>query len=168
MKYTVRPATKDDEPFLWEMLYQALFVLPGQPPFPREILDAPEISRYVEDWGKPDDIALLAVEMESGKSVGAAWLRLFTGEHKGYGYVDDATPELTIAVLPHHRGKGVGEKLMNELLLAARAHYTAVSLSVSIGNPAARFYQRLGFVTVKTDVDSVTMTKNLNQTYPNQ
>ena len=42
------PIKDSDEPFLWEMLYQALYVPEGQPPFPRDILREPDIACYVQ------------------------------------------------------------------------------------------------------------------------
>ena len=41
MNITVRASQKSDEPFLWEMLYQALYVPEGEPPLPREIVQQP-------------------------------------------------------------------------------------------------------------------------------
>lgn len=76
----IRPLTLADAPFLWEMLYQALYVPHGHPPFPREIVQEPEISRYVHDWGKPDDLGFMA--LEDSKPVGAVWLRLLTGDNR--------------------------------------------------------------------------------------
>ena len=64
---------------------------------------------------------------------------------EGYGYVDDETPELAIAVLPDHRGRGLGRRLLRELLDAAGGRFGAVSLSVRAENPAWRLYERTGF-----------------------
>ena len=48
----------------------------------------------------------------------------------GFGFVDEGTPELTIAVVPSHRGHGTGAELLEALLERARAEgYTRVSLS---------------------------------------
>ena len=41
MSSEMRAATVSDEPFLWEMLYLALFVPPGEPPLPRSVLRDP-------------------------------------------------------------------------------------------------------------------------------
>jgi len=43
----IRPAVGNDEAFLREMLYLALFVPPEEPPLPREILDDPKVAHYV-------------------------------------------------------------------------------------------------------------------------
>jgi ribosomal protein S18 acetylase RimI-like enzyme len=155
--YIVRSATSTDEPFLWEMLYQALFVAPGKAPPPREILSTPELSRYVAGWGRADDLGLLAIEAKSQQPIGAAWLRLLTSDNRGYGYIDDDTPELSIAVLQEHRGRGVGSCLLGRLLSEAHDSYNTISLSVSVENPAVELYKRFGFVMVRIEGASLTM-----------
>ena len=105
LDHIVRPITLTDEPFLWEMLYQAIHVPDGRPPFSREVLNYPEIRRYVENWGLPHDLGLVAVEQTTRQHIGATWIRLLVGENKGYGYIDDQTPELTIAVARRYRGE---------------------------------------------------------------
>jgi hypothetical protein len=44
---SIRPLTSADQPLLWDMLYHALFVPAGAAPLPREIVQRPEIARYV-------------------------------------------------------------------------------------------------------------------------
>lgn len=151
MTLTIRPISLADEPFLWEMLYQALFVPEGEPPFPRNIVQQPELRQYVQDWGQPDDIGLLA--LMNDEPVGAVWIR----RSKAYGFVDEDTPELSLAVLPEYRGQGIGTKLMNELFALLQTRYAALSLSVARENPALRLYERLGFQIVQDDGHSVTM-----------
>jgi ribosomal protein S18 acetylase RimI-like enzyme len=153
----IRPLTLADEPFLWEMLYQALYVPEGHPPFPREIVQNPEISRYVQGWGKVDDLGFVA--LDEGKPVGAVWLRLLTGDHRGFGYVDETTPELSIAILPEYRGQGIGSKLIVHLLEKTQSYYGAICLSVSADNPAKRLYQRLGFEVTGKNGSSLTLVK---------
>jgi ribosomal protein S18 acetylase RimI-like enzyme len=144
-KYTMRPAAASDEPFLWEMLYQSLYVEDGGVPFPREVLNQPELARYVKGWGRAGDVGFLAIDLVSNLPVGAVWCRLPNGEDRGFAYIDDETPELGIAVLPGHRGKGVGTDLLKRLLAEAGAFFQALSLSVSPDNPAMRLYERFGF-----------------------
>lgn len=153
-----RAATIQDEPFLWEMLYHAIYVLPGQPPPPTDIIHQPELSRYVAGWGGPDDIGVVAEV--AGQLAGAAWLRLSGGGRAGYGYVDDRTPELTIAVLPGYRAQGIGNELLSRLLAEASHRYPAVSLSVIAANPARRLYERHGFVIVADHGGSLTMIRH--------
>jgi ribosomal protein S18 acetylase RimI-like enzyme len=166
LNYTLRPITAADEPFLWELLYQAIYIPEGTPPLPREIINEPEIARYVLQWGQPDDIGVLAIDEISQQAIGAVWLRLLKNKNKGYGYIDDATPELSIAVMPEHRGKGVGTQPMSRILSIAGNKYEAISLSVSEGNPAMRLYGRLGFEIDGKAGTSVRMKKELKAGSP--
>ena len=118
MTITLRPSEPGDEPFLWEMLYEAIYVPEGAPPFPREIVQAPGIRQYVQGWGKPTDMGVLA--LDEGGPVGAAWLRLLAGDEKGYGYVDENTPELSVAMLHEYRGQGIGGQLLVRLIEMAQ------------------------------------------------
>jgi ribosomal protein S18 acetylase RimI-like enzyme len=158
----IRRLTQADEHFLREMLYVALHVPHGQPPFPKEVLSEPEISQYVSDWGRKGDTGFVAVDARTSLCVGTAWIRLFTGESKGYGYVDDEIPELSMAVLPEYRGNGIGTDLIRHLIDEACLEHCALSLSVLADNPAVRLYQRLGFEVVRRDRGSLTMKKELN------
>jgi ribosomal protein S18 acetylase RimI-like enzyme len=158
--YLVRELAREDEPFLWEMLYHALYVAPGQAPFPPEIVNEPEIARYVFDWGRPHDRGFVAVGRATSQPAGAAWARLFTADDKGYGYINDETPEISVAVLPECRGKGIGTALLDRLIADARTRFPAVSLSVSADNPAVRLYRRLGFEVIARSGASLTMKKN--------
>lgn len=91
--YSIRRLTPPDQSFLWEMLYHSLYVREGDPPFERSVVCRPEIAKYVRDWGRSrDDTGFVAV-LEGGQPVGAVWLRLLTGDEKGFGYVDEHTPE---------------------------------------------------------------------------
>ena len=155
----IRPLTAVDEPFLWEMLYQAIHIPEGVTPPERDIVYQPELAKYVRDWGRPGDYGFVAIDTANNCSVGAAWLRLWTQENKGYGYVDNATPELSIAVLPEYRGKGIGSRLLTRLIEAAQIRYSAISLSVSPDNPALRLYQRFGFEEIDRCGTSLTMLK---------
>lgn len=156
-----RKATATDGAFLREMLFESLYVPAGHEPFSRAILEHSDVAKYVEGWGREGDFGLLAEHHAT--SVGAAWVRLLQGEARGYGYVDDETPELSVALLPEYRGKGVGAALMERLLEEAALRYEAVSLSVSKGNPARKLYERLGFEQVGEDDASAVMLKPLRK-----
>lgn len=144
LNYRIRPATRSDEPFLWEMLYQSLHV-EGQEPFPRDVVHRPNIARYVKNWGRADDLGFIAEDARSNLPVGAVWSRLSSAEDQGFAYIDEATPELGIALLPEYRGQGIGTALLEHLLKTAKELYPAIALSVSPSNPAIRLYKRMGF-----------------------
>jgi GNAT superfamily N-acetyltransferase len=153
---TIRSAVAADEAYLVEMLYLALFVPPGGEPFPRSVLDAPAIAHYARGFGATDgDVGFVAADVTGG-AIGAAWVRRLTGDDPGYGYVDDATPELTMAVVGPWRGRGVGTSLLDALV----AVVPRVCLSVDERNPAIRLYRRFGFVEIARDGHSVTMLRS--------
>jgi ribosomal protein S18 acetylase RimI-like enzyme len=159
MSCIIRPLASKDEPFLWEMLYQALYVPEGQPALPHEVIHLPELARYVQGWGQLGDYGFLASDATTGLPIGAVWLRVLKNENKGYGYVDDDTPELSIAVLPEYRGQGIGTELLN-CLVASSCEHSSISLSVSEGNPAFRLYERVGFEVVSKSAGSLTMKRD--------
>ena len=135
MNCTIRPLALTDEPFLWEMLYQALYVPKGQSALPREVIYRPELARYVQAWGRKGDCGFLASDAVIDQPVGAVWVRLLVEENKGYGYVDDNTSELSIAVFPEYRGQGIGTQLLTHLF-ASVCEQSFISLSVSAKNTA--------------------------------
>jgi ribosomal protein S18 acetylase RimI-like enzyme len=155
--YVIRPLTPADEPLLWDMLYYAIYVSEGQAPPEHDVVKQPELATYVAGWGQESDIGFVALDGEGKQPLGAAWLRLLKGDSKGFGYVDEATPELSMAVLPEYRGRGIGTRLLTRLLQVAANHHSAVSLSVDTDNPALRLYRRLGFEVVGTSGTSLTM-----------
>ncbi len=167
MSYAIRPLIPSDEPFLWEMLYQALFVPPGTEALPKGIIYQPELAKYVRDW-QEDDNGFIAVLESSQISIGATWIRLFNSNNPGYGYISEEIPELSIAILSEYRDmplalssayRGVGTELLLHLFEHLKNRYHAISLSVSLENPAVRLYQRLGFEIIAQLDNSLTMKK---------
>src|SRR3954465_12765384 len=103
-------------------------------------------------WGGRGGGGVIA-EM-GGEPVGAAWYRLFTEDTPGYGFVDEKTPELSIAVVPLHRRKGIGETVLGACMVQAREEgYQALSLSVAVHNRSRMMYQRAGFEKVSESGD---------------
>jgi len=152
----IRPAGPQDVPFLRDMLRHAYYWRvdkvseTGEPP----------VRRYVERWGRFGDTALIAIQ--DFQRVGAAWFRLFKSDNAGYGFVDEETPELSIAIVPSKRGTGLGSELLDALLARARADgYHAISLSVEEDSPAVGLYERHGFARVGTDDGALTMRADL-------
>ncbi len=84
-------------------------------------------------------------------------------EDPGYGFVDDSTPEVGIAVVSELRGRGVGGALLRALMAAARSRgFGALSLSLERGNPAVHLYERHGFEKLFIVDDAWTMNANLS------
>jgi ribosomal protein S18 acetylase RimI-like enzyme len=144
----IRAAHAGDEAFLLEMLFYAAHADEEAGARPEHLLATPSLARYVVGFGDaPGDLGVVA-EVQHGP-IGAAWVRLLAGENRGYGWIDDDTPELAIAVSPEHVGSGAGTLMMRELVKLASDRFAAISLSVRKNNPARRLYLRLGFTPVK-------------------
>jgi GNAT superfamily N-acetyltransferase len=152
MSIVLRRGGAQDARFLRDMLVHAYYW--------RARVPGSLVSRYVRGWGRPGDTAVIA--LEGGFPVGAAWFRVFPAAEPGYGFVDEATPELAIAVVPSKRGHGIGDELLKELLEKAQAAgYSRISLSVEPGNPARKLYERHGFEVVAQGDDAWTMVASL-------
>jgi GNAT superfamily N-acetyltransferase len=150
----IRKGSAADIPFMRSMLAHAYAWRVNQ--FEAEI----PLTRYVDNWGRAGDVALMATE--TGHRVGAAWFRLFSADSPGYGFVDEATPELTISVVPSRRRHGVGNELLDALVeRALEEGHQAVSLSVEADSPAVKFYERHGFEAVREHDGGLVMRRAL-------
>lgn len=140
-----------------EFLYEVIFQPEEGKRLPRTVIQQPELWRYIEGFGeRPGDCGMAAVI--DGTVVGAAWSRLM----RGYGYVDDGTPELAVSLYPEYRGRGIGGRLLRALFAELRDRgFRSVSLSVQHANPAYALYRRLGFIEVRAMPDESIMTLRL-------
>ena len=160
MSPVLRRADPADGPFLCEMLVAAAFWRPDAlVASVDEVMGRPELAHYVTDWPRRGDLGVIA---EKERPVGAAWLRVFSEDDPGYGFVDDQTPELSMGVVPQWRGHGLGADLLGAVIAdAADAGLAAISLSVERDNYAARLYERFGFRRVSEAGGSFTMLLHL-------
>jgi len=118
------------------------------------------IGRYVDGWGRPGDTVLIA--MDGGHRVGAGWIRIFRETAPGYGFIDENTPELTVAVVPSRQGEGIGLQLLHGLLDRARADaYRAVSVSIERNHPEVALYEGEGFERVGETTHAVILRRVL-------
>ena len=174
--WRVRLGAAAEVPFLWEMLRAAANWDSGRPALsPAQVQEDEHLSRYLRGWGRPGDVSVVAetgtAEDAGGDDpgqgeplrIGAAWCRLFAAAAPGYGFTDEATPELSIGVAPAFRGRGVGDALLGTLLERVAAEGVgAVSLSVEPGNRrAVRLYERYGFAVVAEGGGALTMRRHL-------
>jgi GNAT superfamily N-acetyltransferase len=147
----LRPVDRQDTRFLRDMLRHAYHWRIAEDP------DRP-LFRYVQNWGRAGDAGVIA--FAGPHPYGAAWFRLFPASAQGFGFVDEQTPELTIAVVPSHRGHGSGGELLEALLERARTDgFSRVSLSAEPGQTG--FYERHGFRELGRDERTVTMVAEL-------
>lgn len=161
MNYVIRPIKSSEIKLLDDFLYEAIFQRDENNLVSREIINQPELRVFIEDFGKPDDYCLVAEV--GGKVVGAVWTRIIAGAVKGYGNVDENTPEFAISLYKEYRDKGIGTSLMkNMLILLKDKGYRQASLAVQKDNYATRMYQAVGFEIVKETVEEYIMICNLN------
>lgn len=156
MSPVLRRADPGDGPFLRQMLVAAAFWRPDAPVASvDEVMGRPELAHYVSGWPKPGDLGVIA---EEELPIGAAWLRVFSEDDPGYGFIDAQTPELSMGVVPQWRGYGVGAELLGAVIInAVDAGFAGISLSVERDNYAARLYERFGFRRVGEVSGSFTM-----------
>ena len=158
---TIRKIKANELNFLADMLYEALFVPEGHEPFPKEIIHDRSLSKYIDNWGKDKYDIAFVVEIDR-QLVGAIWGRLLTQENKGYGFVDNNTPELSIAVKSGYRNKGIGTELIRTIASEySKIGVDQLSLSVDMANPASNLYKRLGYKIVEETETSWTMKKEI-------
>ncbi|MCR6482056.1 GNAT family N-acetyltransferase [Amycolatopsis sp. OK19-0408] len=157
----VRPAGRSDFGFLADMLVEAVNWSPEwKRKSRRRVLAAPNTAHYLAGWPLEDDLGVVAES--SGEPVGAAWLRFFSAEAPGYGFVAADVPELTIGVVASWRGRGVGRALLAGVEASARGcGIGRISLSVERKNFARELYLAVGYEVVGRGVDSDTMVKVL-------
>lgn len=111
-----------------------------------ETLDArPDLEQYHRNYGNYNgDVGVYIIV--DHKVAGGAWVRML---RNGFGHVDNATPELMLAILPEYRDQGLGKQLMQQLFTEAEKVYSQLSLSVQEGSPAVKLFEQLGFTKVE-------------------
>ena len=159
-QHRLRSATAADADFLLEVLVEAVNWTPERRQSRSTVATDPVLARYIDGWPRPGDLGVVAEA--ASKPIGAAWLRLFTADEPGYGYVADDVPELSMAVAAEWRGRGVGRALLQEITPRARtAGHQAISLSVDRANFAHSLYTSEGYQVVEQGPNSDTMVKEL-------
>lgn len=155
-EYEFQLIDKMEKSFLEDMLYCAIFVGEGEPPS-RDIIYRPDLYKYIKNWDEDKDIGYMIIDKEKRNKLGAVWIRTFDGHKKGYGYIDEDVPELSIALYPEYRGKGLGTALLNHLISNLPPRINSISLSVDIRNPAKKLYEGIGFKEYSIDDGTVIM-----------
>ena len=137
----IRKLSIEESDLLKDFLYQAIFIPQGAEAPARDIIERPELRIFYEDFGSsPGDHCLVAEA--AGQAVGAVWTRIMNDS----GHVDDETPSFVISLLPDYRNKGIGTRLMRQMLSQLKEHaYSQATLAVQKANFAVRMYKEVGF-----------------------
>ena len=142
---TLRPATEQDDAFLYDLFKAVRMPDFAHVTLPPEQLEGlmkmqyagQKFSYSTQYPGPGHDIVLL-----DGVPVGRIWMSRSDSEHL---LVD-------IALLPAVQNRGIGGALLHDVLAAAKQAGVPVKCSVAVTNPGSlRFHQRLGFQIVARD-----------------
>ena len=143
-RYTLRPCTDDDGPLLREIYYSTR---------DREMA--------ASDWSPEQKFAFLKQQFEAQDAhyrthFPDCEFRIIVagGTDVGRLYLDRRADEfriVDIALLPQHRGRGLGGRIMADIIARAEASDLPVGIHVERDNPARRLYERLGFERIQDD-----------------
>jgi ribosomal protein S18 acetylase RimI-like enzyme len=141
----IRKITTSELPVLEDLLYEAVYQADETNPIPREVVNVPQVRVYIDKFGQKKDDCCLVADL-NGKIIGGVWVRILADKMKGYGNIDNKTPEFAISLFKEYRNCGIGTQLMHEMFARLKAKgYKQASLSVQKGNYAVKMYQKLGF-----------------------
>jgi hypothetical protein len=90
--WSIRDAVAGDGEFMADMLVEVVNWSPEWKPRSRgRVLSAPATRHYIAGWPRGTDLGVIAVA--GGAPIGTAWLRFFTPDDHGFGYVAPDVPE---------------------------------------------------------------------------
>jgi len=162
-KVTIREIWEEELPILEDLLYEAIYQPDKNNLIPRSILKEPRVNIYIENFGKDKNDHCLVAEFD-GEIIGGVWVRLLAGNVKGYGNIDDHTPEFSISIHEEFRNCGIGTRLMRDMIDYLKSSgYSQTSLSVHKGNYAMKLYRKLGFEIIQENEEDYLMVLNLNK-----
>lgn len=134
----IRPALPEDIEVLWDFLAIAAYE-----PDAAAAKTVPIVADHLAGWQRSGDFGFIAEQ--GSTALGAAWARQFSPLEQPAFYLDDQTPEMSIAVKAQARGRGLGQKLLQAMLSEAARRGVRLCLNVRHDNPALRLYRRMGF-----------------------
>ena len=157
----IRILKVDEREFLEDMLYESVYQPDEAIPVPREVVNVPRVRAYIDRFGEKKGDYCFVADLDN-RIIGAVWVRILSGEIKGYGNIDDETPEFAISLFKEYRGQGIGTELMLKMLELLKSEgYRQASLSVQKENYATRLYKKLGFEIVSENSEDYLMVINL-------
>lgn len=153
----IRKIKTEEIDILEDILYESVYQSDITNPIPREVTNVPEVRVYIEKLGqKKDDYCLVA--KLNNQIIGAVWVRILANKIKGYGNVDNKTPEFVISLFKEYRKQGIGTLLMKKMIsYLTEKGYNQASLSVEKENYAVRMYKNLGFEIVNENKEDYIM-----------
>lgn len=153
MNIHIREINSNEYKVLDDFLYEAIFIPEGVEAPPREIINAPELQVYVQDFGKQEGDICFVAEVDK-MIVGAVWVRIMDD----YGHVEDGVPSFAISLYKECRGFGIGTAMMKQMLTELKLRgYQKTSLAVQKENYAVKMYKNVGFEIVDENEEEYIM-----------
>jgi len=153
----IREIKTEEVNILENMLYESIYQSDETNPISKEVINIPKVRIYIENFGQKKDDYCLVAEVK-GQIIGAVWVRILADDIKGYGNVDDKTPEFAISLYKEYRKQGIGTLLMKKMIsYLIENEYNQTSLSVQKENYAVRMYKKLGFEIIDENKDDYLM-----------
>ena len=110
--------------------------------------DAPNLNIYYDFYGlTPKDLGLYA--LVDGTIVGAIWTRELEGN----------TPQLSLAVLPEYRSKGIATAMMEQFLVEISAVSEVMIAQTYANEQLIKFYTKFGFTQEENSLMKKTLQK---------
>ncbi|MDR0744905.1 MAG: GNAT family N-acetyltransferase [Mediterranea sp.] len=160
-EFTIREIRPDEIYKLEDMLYEAIFQPDENNLIPRSVLEIPGVNAYIKDFGHQKDDYCLVADC-NGEIIGAVWVRIISGTLKGYGYIDDETPEFAISLYKEYRNRGLGTRLMSAMIAYLHeSGYKQTSLNVKKKNYAVKLYKKMEFKVIDQDEEDCLMLLDL-------
>jgi ribosomal protein S18 acetylase RimI-like enzyme len=135
---TLRPATADDDEFIFACYASTRALELAQVPWSAEQKEAfvrmqyvAQKQHYAAEWPRASQDIICVNEIPVG--------RIYLDRR------EDALHILDVTVLPQHRNQGTGSRLLRRLLDEANMVEKPVTIYVESFNPSLRLFERLGF-----------------------
>ncbi len=158
----IREIKKNEIIKLEDMLYEAVYQPDINNLIPRAVIKIPQVYAYIDEFGKYNDDYCFVADL-NGRIIGAVWVRIISGKIKGYGNVDNKTPEFAISLFKEYRNQGIGIMMMNKMInYLQKRGYKQASLSVNKENSAVKLYKKVGFEIVEENEEDYLMVLKLN------
>lgn len=138
MKIKFRNEAEKDKPFLQELYrttrWEELVPVPWSDDEKKDFLRWQFEAQYTH-YQKYFPEAHFKIVLDKNKPIGRLYL----------DYRDDEIRIVDIALLPEHRNRGIGSKLIKDVMAEAGRLGLMVRIHVEHNNPAMTLYERLGF-----------------------
>ena len=142
---TLRAVEPTENALIFSFLTIAARMADSSEPIQKALVDK-QLTKYWQGWGRASDYGVVAVRELDSLPLCCAWLRQLPTDDGGY--LEDGILELAFGTVASERGRGLGTRVLKQLIETSPPSAKGISLSVRAENPVVRLYRSLGFETV--------------------